>query len=79
VQKTLDSFKVEVVTGSNTARQGEELFKRLMKEQLGEKIQIHMKRVHRIEREPSGKLKYFISHVNKASKIPEISHIPCSN
>jgi hypothetical protein len=49
-----------------------------MKEQLGEKIKIQLKRVPFIEREPSGKLKYFISDVNKASEIPELSHIPCS-
>ena len=74
----MDSFKVEVITGSNSAGHGEELFKRLMKEQLGEKIQIQLKRVPRIEREPSGKLKYFISDVNKVSEFSEISHIPCS-
>jgi hypothetical protein len=49
-----------------------------MKEQLGEKIKVQIKRVPCIEREPSGKLKYFISDANKVSEIPAMIHIPCS-
>ncbi|MGD8762774.1 MAG: AMP-binding protein [Desulfobacteraceae bacterium] len=78
VQKTIDSFRVEIVAGSNTVDHGERLFKRLMKEQLGEKIKVQIKRVPCIEREPSGKLKYFISDANKVSEIPAMIHIPCS-
>jgi phenylacetate-CoA ligase len=65
VQKNLDTFEVDVVSGSSTSGHGEELFKRLMNEQLGKTVQIHLKRVPRIEREPSGKLRYFVSQVNE--------------
>lgn len=64
VQKTPDHFEVEIVVGSDRSGHGEELFGRLMRQQLEEKIQIHFKRVPKIEREPSGKLRYFISEVD---------------
>jgi len=65
VQKNLDTFEVDVVSGSNNSGHGEKLFKRLINEQLGKTVQIHLKRVPLIEREPSGKLRYFISEVNR--------------
>lgn len=66
MQKAMDLFEVEMVCGADRSRAGEELFGRLMREQLGKDIHINFKRVPRIEREPSGKLRYFISEVNKS-------------
>lgn len=64
-QKKMGVFEVEVVIGADALGKGEKLFKDIMAEQLGGNIQIDMKRVPYIEREPSGKLRYFISEVNK--------------
>jgi phenylacetate-CoA ligase len=65
-QKELDSFKVEVVVGPGKSESGEVLFSQLMRKELGENIHIHFERTPQITREPSGKLRYFISEVNKS-------------
>jgi len=62
-QKAIDLFESEVVPGTGQVEKAEQLFKELMKKQLGENIQIHFKRIASIEREPTGKLRYFISEV----------------
>ena len=64
-QKTEDLFEIEVVPGSGPVDRAEQLFAQLMKKQLGKNIQIHFIRVPSIKREPSGKLRYFISDVKK--------------
>lgn len=64
-QKSVDLFEIEVVPGTGSVNSAEELFKKLMKKQLGARIQIHFKRVPGIERDPSGKLRYFVSEVNR--------------
>lgn len=64
-QKSVDLFEIEVVPGAKSVDRAEELFKKLMKKQLGASIQIHFKRVSSIARDPSGKLRYFVSEVNK--------------
>jgi phenylacetate-CoA ligase len=64
IQKTLDIFEVEVVTGQDKSGRGEELFERLMRQQLGKDIGISIRRVPEIVRELSGKLRYFISDLN---------------
>ena len=66
-QEKLDFFEVEVVIGSDHSGNGETLFGQLMRKELGEQIEINFKRMSRISREPSGKLRYFISKVNKHS------------
>jgi phenylacetate-CoA ligase len=65
-QKELDSFKVEVVVGTAKPERGENLFGQLMREQLGKDINVHFKRVRHIDREPSGKLRYFISEIKSS-------------
>jgi phenylacetate-CoA ligase len=65
IQKAVDFFEIEIVPGAGEVDKAQNLFDRLMKKQLGNKIQIHHKRVSNIEREPSGKLRYFISDLNK--------------
>ena len=65
-QKELDSFKVEVVVGPDKPERGENLFGQLMREQLGKDISVHFKRVRHIDREPSGKLRYFISEIKSS-------------
>jgi len=64
-QKSLEIFEIEIVPGTGQVDKAEQLFDYLMKKQLGKNIQIHHKRVPCLEREPSGKLRYFISEVNK--------------
>jgi len=64
-QKTIDSFEIEVVPGTGQVEKGEQLFEQLLKKQLGKNIQICFRRVPSIERDPSGKLRYFISEINK--------------
>ena len=63
-QKTLDFFEIEIVPGAGQVDKAEQLFARLMKKQLGNNIHIHHKIVTNIEREPSGKVRYFISEMN---------------
>ena len=65
-QKELDSFKVEVVVGPDKPERGENLFGQLMREQLGKDINLYFKRVRHIDREPSGKLRYFISEIKSS-------------
>jgi len=64
-QKSVDLFEIEVVPGAESVNSAEELFKKLMKKQLGANIKVHFKRVPNIERDPSGKLRYFVSEVNR--------------
>jgi phenylacetate-CoA ligase len=67
VQKNFDLFELEVVPGTGPVNRAQELFKKLIKKQLGPDIRIHFKRVPGIERDPSGKLRYFISEIAKES------------
>jgi len=64
VQKSIDLLQIQVVPGATSIDNAEELFKRLLNKQLGRNIRILFKRVSRIEREPTGKLSYFISEIN---------------
>ena len=64
IQKALDLFKVEVVIGQDKSGRGEKLFEQLMRQQLGKDIRIIMRRVPKIARESSGKLRYFISNLS---------------
>jgi len=63
VQKRLDRFEIEIVAGSGQWEQGKKLFEQLMKRQLGRNISVRFNKVTTIKREPSGKLRYFISDV----------------
>ena len=60
-------YQIEHIPNFRTGQveKAEQLFKELMQKQLGGNIKIHFKRVSSIEREPSGKLRYFISEINK--------------
>lgn len=64
VQRTLDRFEVETIVGSDRSGRGQELFGRLLREQLGDDIETTFSKVTEIKREPSGKLRYFLSEVN---------------
>ena len=66
IQKHADVFEIEVVAGVGSVDRAEERFKELMRKQLGDNIQIHFKRVPTIEADPSGKLRYFISEIDKS-------------
>ncbi len=63
VQKTPNRFEIEFVNGSNRSAAGQALFERLIRKELGENLEIHFKKVSEIQREPSGKLRYFLSEV----------------
>ena len=65
VQKNFNMFEVEIVIGSGRSEKGKKLFEHLMRKQLGGSINVHFNNVKEIKREPSGKLRYFSSEVNK--------------
>ncbi len=65
-QKKFDDFEIEIKTGSGSTKEAKALFESLLKKELGPEVQIHFRVVKEIEREPSGKLRYFISEVNKS-------------
>jgi hypothetical protein len=67
-QSAVNRFDIEVVPGRGSIDKAEQLFNHLMKKWIGTDIQIHFNRVEEIEREPSGKLRYFISKINKSSQ-----------
>jgi phenylacetate-CoA ligase len=64
VQKGADNFHVEFIGGSNQWERGKNLFKKKMKEELGEEVEVDFNKVSEIMREPSGKLRYFVSEIN---------------
>jgi len=66
-QTALDTFRVEAVAGQGSIENAERLFGRLMKKEFGQNIHVNFERVCEIKREPSGKLRYFISklHTNQ--------------
>jgi phenylacetate-CoA ligase len=64
IQKTFDIFHIELVPGNGSVDRAETLLKNLIKKQLGDRININITKVSQIRREPSGKLRYFISEVN---------------
>jgi phenylacetate-CoA ligase len=65
IQKSFDFFHLELVPGNGLVDRAENLLKNLIKKQLGGSININITRVPQIKRETSGKLRYFISEVNK--------------
>ena len=65
IQKTLDFFDIEIVPGNGSVDKAEAFFKNLIEKQIGGSIKIDINRVSQIRREASGKLRYFISEVNK--------------
>ena len=66
LQKDYDFFEIEIRPGPIKSKRAGELFKRLLKNELGPEVQIHFREVKNIKREAVGKLRYFISEVNKA-------------
>jgi len=73
IQNDFDSFEIEIKPGSDNSKRAEALFERLMKAELGCDIQVRFRIVKEIEREPSGKLRYFISKVKKPNPLqPEV-------
>jgi phenylacetate-CoA ligase len=64
IQKDYDRFKIQLRLGTNNSKRAEALFERLLRDELGPEVQIHLEKVKNINREASGKLRYFISEVN---------------
>ncbi|GJL65833.1 MAG: adenylyltransferase [Nitrospirales bacterium] len=60
-QKAVDIFEIEIIPGVQRVDRAEARFSQLMKEFLGNDIDVQLKRVPYIERERSGKLRYFVS------------------
>ena len=66
-QKKVDRFEIEIKPGSGNTKGAKELFKRLLTKELGFEVSIGATVVKEIKREPSGKLRYFISEVPNSS------------
>ena len=64
IQKDMDYFEIEFVGGSERYKNGVKIFDDKMREKLGSDINVDFKKVNKIHREPSGKLRYFISEIN---------------
>jgi phenylacetate-CoA ligase len=64
IQKAFDFFDIEFVAGKGSVDEAEFFFKYLIEKQIGQSLHFNIKRVSQIRREPSGKLRYFISEVN---------------
>jgi phenylacetate-CoA ligase len=64
VQKSLNEFEVDIISGSQQTGNAVELFSRLIKQQVGEDVRLVFREVDEIKREPTGKLRYFISELN---------------
>ena len=65
IQKAHDFFDIEIIVGNGSVDKAEVFFKDLIKKQIGESLNINISRVSQIRREPSGKLRYFISKLNQ--------------
>jgi phenylacetate-CoA ligase len=68
VQKAFDFLEIQIVPGIKELDKALDLFKELLKKQLKQQIQIDFKKMSSIEREPSGKLRYFVSEINRSNK-----------
>jgi phenylacetate-CoA ligase len=66
VQKNYHLLELEIVAGPAYLDEAETLFKNLLSAQIGNEISIHFKLVSSIKREPSGKLRYFISEIGQS-------------
>jgi phenylacetate-CoA ligase len=64
IQKTIDLLEIQIVPGINESDKALHLFKKLLENQLKYAIRIKFKKLSVIERESSGKLRYFVSEVN---------------
>ena len=64
-QKSIDMFYVEVIKDTEFSNKAVEFFLQKMKEFVGENIKINIKFVSRIPREKTGKLRYFVSEIDR--------------
>jgi len=71
-QKTCNGFDLEVVPGSKDIGAAEKLFVKHMHSALGEHNSVNIMRLPEIKREPTGKLRYFISELGHRQLHPEI-------
>ena len=67
-QRTIHCFEVEVVTSQPVLHEALNLFSCLMRDQLGEDVEVKFKEVNEIPREVSGKLRYFVSRIDPESR-----------
>jgi len=65
LQKNAESLEVEIVPGSGDMDEALRYFRRLLSKQTKGLIDIHIRTVQKLEREPTGKLRYFVSEVNQ--------------
>lgn len=63
IQDEVDAFRFRIVRGPEFAGQGEAVLERLVRERFGAATRYACEFVERIEREPSGKYRFCISHV----------------
>ena len=67
IQKTLDLIEIQIVPGIKEIEKPLDLFRQLLEKQLGSKIFVKFQKLPSIKRDPSGKLKYFISELRNNS------------
>lgn len=63
IQKKVDNFAVEIVTGKEDVKTSKKFFEEQMRVYLGNQISINFKEVPIISRDKDGKLRYFLSEV----------------
>jgi phenylacetate-CoA ligase len=64
-QESKDSFQIDVVRDDYFSQESIEIFNRRIKDFLGQDIKVIFNFVNEIKRDNSGKLRYFISKINK--------------
>jgi hypothetical protein len=67
IQKTLDLIEIQIVPGIKEIEKPLDLFRQLLEKQLGSKIFVKFQKLPSIKRDPSGKLRYFISELRNNS------------
>lgn len=65
VQHRIDALEIEIVASPEKSAAAQSMLRSLLERQLGSQLQVDIRIVKKIERESSGKLRYFISHCNK--------------
>lgn len=69
-QKAIDLFYVEIVKSPAFTENSEKVLERRLRFILGEDVHITFKYLDRIPREPSGKLRYFVSELTVPDDVP---------
>jgi phenylacetate-CoA ligase len=69
-QRSLSHFSIQIEAEPDSESLLRDAFSEFVRDKLGESISIEIEYVERIPREKSGKLRYFVSDINAARKLP---------